>query len=290
MKSFGQLDPGKKLSFNVEFDNKDAFKKWINTLEFTYKVKDIPDTLSGIVTLNVRTPGTAGGDILSDNLGNVVKNARTFALSFQNANVTKDSITKLTIRIKEGSILAMGPNISNQEYSLNGYIASGYLMLLPSAPDASMATPTAISAGSNIGPLYITVASDDQNKVVIEYVTQTNEGDIVTEGTLELTIPISGVKGGEGDNNATVWLSDAQPNPTDGNTTIKFNLSEAEEAVSLVVSDMRGSKVATLIENKPMGSGQHEVVFNPGLLPNGVYYYTIRAGKATQTNKIFILK
>ncbi len=290
--STGILKPGESLTFEVEYDNSQTFRKWVNTLDFDFTVQDIPDTLFGAADVTVRIPGAAGGDILVNmNPGNKVENARTFALQFVNANLTQDSIAKLTLKVKDGSILAVGPGLNSQEMSLGGYAAGGYYTLLPAAPDENMAMLSGLPSGANIGPIYITVATEDPGSVMLEYQTQTGDGDIITNGSLELTNPVLGVKGGDdGSNINTITLSEAQPNPTDGATLIRFGLSDDEPSVTLYVSDALGNRVATLINGKAMYSGEHDATFNPGSLPNGVYFYTITTGNATQTRKLLIIR
>lgn len=291
--SSGTLNPGSALIFDVGYENTESFKTWTDTLRFSYSILGSTDTLNGYNIITVRTPGSTGGDILTgDNSGNKVTNARTFALYFQNANFTKDSIAKLILSVQTGSILAVGPNINNQQVSLSGYLINGgSLTFLVSPPDENSSLLKAIPAGTNIGPIYITVASDSPTSIVLNYQTQTSSSDVITNGSLELTNPLTAVSGQEPNPNATsIWLSDAIPNPTDGSALIRFELQKDEQNVSLFVSDVRGTRVATLIDGKGMVAGSHDITFDPGMLPNGVYYYTIIIGSTTQTRKLVILR
>ncbi len=92
------------------------------------------------------------------------------------------------------------------------------------------------------------------------------------------------------------------PNPFNPTTTIKFKVSnviasEAKQSqiVTLKVFDVLGNKVATLVnEEKP--AGEYEVEFNSVRisrdlsLPSGVYFYTMKAGKFSQSRKMILLK
>jgi uncharacterized repeat protein (TIGR01451 family) len=290
--SNGNLKPGQFVIYELGFDNADAMKSWVNTLDFKYTIADIPDTMTASVNIKVRAPGLVGGDILTNTKGDAIKNARTFAIWFQNANIAKDSVSKLILRVKDGTILAVGPGLSNKEVHLHSHIlnSDGSLVLLTSDPTGPEVTEAGIPANNTIGPIYITVAGDNPESIILDFETQTSEGYAVTQGSIELTSPLTGIIDEGTPGLATVMLSEAVPNPTDGSTLIRFTLPEAEKWVTLAVTDIRGTKVATLINGTAMETGIHEVTFNPGTLPNGVYYFTLSTGSTTQTRKIIVLR
>ncbi|MEI6089207.1 MAG: T9SS type A sorting domain-containing protein [bacterium] len=290
--STGVLAPGEKMVFNLLYENADLFKTWVNNLKFKFTIAGIPDTLSGMNKITVRTPGAVGGDILlGDNTGDKIPDARTYALFFKNANSTKDTIGKLVLKLKAGQILAVGPYLDNQEVSLSGFsVNGGQFALLPGTPESNTAIMTGIPAGANIGPIYITVTSDNPELITLDYQTLTNSNDIVTEGTVELKSIIGAVNPDGGNNWINIKLSDAQPNPTDGTTTFKFELADNESSVNLVVTNSLGITVATVLNSQPFNSGTHEVTFNPNDLPNGAYYFTITTNSEKQTRKFIILR
>ena len=59
--------------------------------------------------------------------------------------------------------------------------------------------------------------------------------------------------------------------------------------VTLKVYDILGREVTTLI-NKNMIPGKYEVEFDATNLASGVYFYRIKSGEFTQTNKMILLK
>ena len=59
--------------------------------------------------------------------------------------------------------------------------------------------------------------------------------------------------------------------------------------VSLRVYDVLGKEVAILV-NVEKAVGNHNVTFNAGNLPSGVYFYTIKAEKFINTKKMVLLK
>jgi len=96
-------------------------------------------------------------------------------------------------------------------------------------------------------------------------------------------------------------LSQNYPNPFNPSTKIKFTIPTPpvssplvkgrtkEGFVSLKVYDVLGNEVATLVnEEKP--SGEYEVEFRAEGLPSGIYFYQLRAGDFTKTQKMVLLR
>jgi Secretion system C-terminal sorting domain len=78
------------------------------------------------------------------------------------------------------------------------------------------------------------------------------------------------------------------PNPFNPSTTISFNLEEIGN-VSLVVYDILGQKVSTLIQ-KEMSAGLHNFQFEANNLESGTYYYRLKTNKFKKVRKMVILK
>lgn len=78
------------------------------------------------------------------------------------------------------------------------------------------------------------------------------------------------------------------PNPFNPSTTISYSIPE-QSYVSLVVYDLIGNKVAELVEQQKQ-AGKYEIKFDAGNLTSGIYFYTLRAGKFSQTKKLILLK
>jgi hypothetical protein len=79
-------------------------------------------------------------------------------------------------------------------------------------------------------------------------------------------------------------LSGAAPNPFAGRTTLSFTLAEAT-AVRLTVYDVLGREVAVLVDEY-REAGTHAVAFEASSLPSGTYLVRLRAGAATQTQRL----
>lgn len=87
---------------------------------------------------------------------------------------------------------------------------------------------------------------------------------------------------------ASFELAQNFPNPFNPTTSINFTLPEAGEA-SLKVYDMNGREVATLV-NGMTERGAHTVTFDASGLSTGVYFYTLKAGELTSTQKMVLVK
>jgi hypothetical protein len=89
--------------------------------------------------------------------------------------------------------------------------------------------------------------------------------------------------------NAKVLLNQNYPNPFNPTTLINFELSEPSN-VTLVVYNMIGEKVTTLVDNMNFKKGINKVEFNAGMLPSGIYIYTLTAGSLIENKKMILIK
>lgn len=89
------------------------------------------------------------------------------------------------------------------------------------------------------------------------------------------------------------FLSQNYPNPFNPITTIEFSIPE-EGSVSLVIYDVLGNEVATLVnENLQAGSYKTEFDSHSGEVRNlvsGVYFYTLKTENFNQTRKMILMK
>jgi hypothetical protein len=83
-------------------------------------------------------------------------------------------------------------------------------------------------------------------------------------------------------------LEQNYPNPFNPNTVIGFQLPVTSN-VSLKVFDLLGNEVATLV-NEEKSSGEYKITFDASALTSGVYFYTLRAGKFTESKKMILLR
>lgn len=78
------------------------------------------------------------------------------------------------------------------------------------------------------------------------------------------------------------------PNPFNPSTTIKFALP-FESKVKISVYNLVGELVSVLLD-KEIETGYHEVNFDASRLASGVYLYRIKAGEFVQTKKLILMK
>ncbi|MCI0693819.1 T9SS type A sorting domain-containing protein [candidate division KSB1 bacterium] len=75
-------------------------------------------------------------------------------------------------------------------------------------------------------------------------------------------------------------------NPT---TAIKFALPYAER-VQLIIYDLLGRKIATLVDNEILAAGQHARNWEARNMPSGVYFYQMTAGDFRETKKMILMQ
>jgi hypothetical protein len=78
------------------------------------------------------------------------------------------------------------------------------------------------------------------------------------------------------------------PNPFNDHTTIRFELTKAQN-VKLAVYDLLGRQIEVLIDEY-REAGIHNVSFDASGLSSGVYFYRLRAGDRVETKRMHLLK
>lgn len=88
-------------------------------------------------------------------------------------------------------------------------------------------------------------------------------------------------------------LEQNYPNPFNPTTQITFtipsNVKRETQDVSLIVYDILGREIKTLI-NKNLSAGNYEVTFDASDLPSGVYVYSLLSGRFQQSKKMLLIK
>ena len=95
-------------------------------------------------------------------------------------------------------------------------------------------------------------------------------------------------EGSFGDSPKSYHLTQNYPNPFNPSTKINFSIPQSGR-VSLTVFNSIGQEVETLID-KDMTAGDHQVTFNAGNLPSGIYFYRIEAGEFQDVKKMVLLR
>ncbi|HUI29376.1 MAG TPA: endo-1,4-beta-xylanase [Candidatus Acidoferrales bacterium] len=84
------------------------------------------------------------------------------------------------------------------------------------------------------------------------------------------------------------FLSQNYPNPFNPVTSIEYQLP-IETYVTLEVYDILGREIATLVHGR-QNAGTHDVTFDAGDLPSGVYFYRIEAGRFAEVKKLVVVR
>jgi hypothetical protein len=88
-------------------------------------------------------------------------------------------------------------------------------------------------------------------------------------------------------------LEQNYPNPFNPVTMIKYTIPQNEKRetknVTLIVYDILGNKISTLVDEQK-SSGSYEVKFNGNDLSSGIYFYQLKAGDFISTKKMLLIK
>ncbi|OPX27602.1 MAG: hypothetical protein B1H05_00525 [Candidatus Cloacimonas sp. 4484_140] len=81
------------------------------------------------------------------------------------------------------------------------------------------------------------------------------------------------------------------PNPFTSSTIIKFSLKHSYENIKLDIYNIKGQKIKTLIDNKLMKVGNHEITWDGTNRSNkpvgfGIYFIKLRTEKCVNVKKI----
>jgi len=83
-------------------------------------------------------------------------------------------------------------------------------------------------------------------------------------------------------------LFESYPNPFNNQTVIRYGIPVSTE-VSIIIYDLLGRQVATLLNGKEQ-AGYHHVIWNAKNHSSGVYFYKIQAGVFTETKQMTLLR
>ncbi|MCB9357701.1 MAG: T9SS type A sorting domain-containing protein [Calditrichaeota bacterium] len=84
-------------------------------------------------------------------------------------------------------------------------------------------------------------------------------------------------------------LFPAYPNPFNSSARLRFSFDHATD-VSLVVFDLQGREVATLLASKRMTAGEHELTWNADGLASGLYFARLSDSRRSQTQRLLYLR
>jgi hypothetical protein len=161
-------------------------------------------------------------------------------------------------------------------YSTDGGAAWSDRVELISDPEfqAEEFTDVARTANDNLHVTYCKIEVD----TITQYYVQVPKDSITTA----IDIPAGVVN--------NFLLHQNYPNPFNPATTIQFELKK-KSTISLIVYNIVGEKIATLIDNKMFSPGLQEIEWNAVDFASGVYFYQLKtAGESCITKKMILLK
>ncbi len=84
------------------------------------------------------------------------------------------------------------------------------------------------------------------------------------------------------------YLSQNHPNPFNNRTTIKYCVPD-KERIELEVFDSSRNKVKTIVK-EIKDAGTYKVDIDARNLPEGIYFYRLKAGDFIETKKMILLR
>lgn len=271
--------PGSRLSLGLKYDGLGTATALSHRITLSYTVGG--DTLSEEFTMVLRREGHAGGDRLAA-ATTELSGVRTYALHLDNSNGSQEPISRLLLRADGGAkILAVGPTANDSIVELAfggdggiGEYGAGGIALAP---------------GRTSGPIYITVAGADSDLVRLHFATLNSGGEAISTGEVILSNPLSSAGDERTGAVAGRMLRQSYPNPAAGSATIGFDLPAGAQ-VTLTLTDGTGREVARPIDSQRLEAGAHAVYLETATLPEGTYYYTLRAGTDMETRGMQVIR
>jgi hypothetical protein len=83
------------------------------------------------------------------------------------------------------------------------------------------------------------------------------------------------------------------PNPFNPSTIVRYDIpvhKSGNSRTRLVLYDLLGREVATLVDSQNQMPGRYSIEFNAQRLASGVYFYRLQTGEFVQTKKFVLLR
>jgi hypothetical protein len=138
--------------------------------------------------------------------------------------------------------------------------------------------------GSTIGNVIVSMIDARQSDGFVAVATHGN--GVYSAQVTVVTDPSS--VAGSSLSRSTLALHPHFPDPVRSATTLRFTLP-ATGYTRLTVYDPSGREVARLVDGV-LGSGDHQIVFNPAHLASGIYHYRLESGGQTANRSMRLLR
>jgi hypothetical protein len=159
---------------------------------------------------------------------------------------------------------------------------------------------TNLFAGTNFG-VFLSTNNGNSWTAVNTGLTNTNVASFAVSGTnlfagtsnagvwrRPLSEMVTGVEDNLNNLPTDYALSQNYPNPFNPSTIISYSLP-TENKVTVKIYNLLGQEIKTIVD-RTESAGDHQITFNAGNLPSGIYLYRIQAGEFIQTRKMVLLK
>ena len=85
-------------------------------------------------------------------------------------------------------------------------------------------------------------------------------------------------------------ISTSHPNPFNTSTTIVFNIAVGSHC-KMNIFNMYGQLIQTVLD-KELRMGKHEIVWDPGFIPAGIYFIELEKGdtKVNKSHNVILMK
>ncbi|MFZ0391466.1 MAG: choice-of-anchor D domain-containing protein [Calditrichia bacterium] len=159
---------------------------------------------------------------------------------------------------------------------------TGFLYVLSGKGDMTLMTKT--YSGDRINAVAVMPSIDGNDSY--EILASTNNGQVYCYSG---GLTASSISGNENNLPAGFELLQNYPNPFNPETRISFTLP-GQSRVTARVYNVIGQQVATLLNNRSLLPGSHELTFNAGSLPSGMYLLRIESDFGVRTRKMMLMK
>ncbi len=290
----GKLTEGENASFDLIFNNP-PFDRWNNTVVIKYMIGTTQEAMTDFVNIVGSIPVENSGGDKFEELSEASAKPRTYALSFTNANKSNRAIASVDFRMPKGvKLLAYGSGLSDSLlletraiFNNEAVKTASYLVPVEDYNNPNSTTvkfKESLNPGESVKPIYITVIGGE-SAIDIGFTTRDEDGTVLSEGTVKPTVPLS--INTDDENGATSGASmilDVYPNPASNSTTINLGLLNSE-IVGILVTDMQGKEVATVLNERLLNNGDNVFILNTDYLNSGTYTVTAKThnGKIVST-------
>ncbi|MGD1046871.1 MAG: malectin domain-containing carbohydrate-binding protein, partial [Bacteroidota bacterium] len=205
----------------------------------------------------------------------IFNSERYGSFSYTIPNLTAGNAQTVTLYLAETYLTASGQRTFN--VSINGTTVLSNFDIYASAGGQNKAIAKSFSTTANSsGQVVIQFSSVTQSPKVNGIIVAAGTAKLAEQEQSQQVIP------------AGYALEQNYPNPFNPTTIITFGIPE-NAFVSLKVYNSLGIEIAELA-GRAYSAGRHSVTFDATNRASGVYFYTIRAGRYTTTQKMILQK